>query len=129
MSGFNIADQLKNQIGPAIESAVNNRIADIVTVVQARWEDRVNRRISEAEWAVKQNRIYDPNHALLKTYDAYKWVGDHVHLGVDILRTETGATISMKAESNDDSAIDDFRQERIGEVLGDLMKQINYSYF
>lgn len=125
----NIEGELMQQIQPAIDKAVNEKLQEIITVVQARWGDRVSRRISEAQWAVRQGRIYDPENALMKTYDAYRWVADHVELGVDIQRNETGAEITLMAHANDDSEIDDFRKARIAECVDDLTKQVNYDYF
>ena len=117
------------QFEPIMQKAVDEKITEIVQTLQARWEDRVNRRVCEANWAVTQSRIYDPEHALLKIYDAYRWVAEHVHLNVEILRNDRGASITMEATTDDGSKIDDFRSERIGECIADLNNQLNYTYF
>ena len=127
--GTDIAGAIQEQVQKKVDKMVDVKIQEIIQTVQARWQDRVNRRITEAEWAVKQGRIYNPDHALLKMYEAYKWVADHVQLGVDIIHTSEGANITMKAAPDDGTSIDNFRQERIGECIGDLTKQLNYSYF
>lgn len=130
MSGnVSIAGAIQDQVKKKVDEIVDVKIQEIVLTVQARWQDRVNRRIAEAEWAVKQDRIYNPEHALLKIYDAYRWVADHVQLSVDIAHNANGANITMQAVTNDGSDIDDYRQERIGECIGDLTKQLNYAYF
>lgn len=126
---IDIAGAIQDQVREKVDAAVDEKIQEIIQTVQARWEDRVNRRISEAQWAVEQGKIYNPNHALLKMYEAYRWVADHVHLGVEIARDSSGASISMTAQSDDDTTIDGFRQERIGECIEDLTKLLNYSYF
>ena len=130
MSGnVSIAGAIQDQVKKKVDEIVDVKIQEIILTVQARWQDRVNRRITEAEWAVKQGRIYNPEHALLKIYDAYRWVADHVQLSVDIAHNANGANITMQAVTNDGSDIDDYRQERIGECIGDLTKQLNYAYF
>lgn len=128
-SGADIGGMISGQMQPIVDRIVDEKIQQIILTVQSRWQDRVNRRISEAQWAVKQGRIYDPNHALMKTYDAYRWVADHVELEVHIDRSQSGANITMTAKANDNTEIDDFRQERLGECIGDLTKQVGYDYF
>lgn len=124
-----IGGMISGQMQPIIDRVVDEKIQQIILTVQSRWQDRVNRRIAEAQWAVKQGRIYDPNHALMKVYDAYRWVADHVELEVHIDRSQSGANITMIAKANDNTEIDDFRQERLGECIGDLTKQVGYDYF
>ena len=124
-----ITGALQSQMMSVVSKILDEKSAQVVTVMAARWQDRLNRRIAEAEWAVKQSRIYDPDHALMKIYDAYRWVADNVTLEPNIVKSETGAQITMTVTANDGSAIDEYRQERIGEVMGDFMKQINYDYF
>ena len=126
---IDIAGAIQDQVREKVDAAVDEKIQEIIQTVQARWEDRVNRRIAEAQWAVEQGKIYKPDHALLKMYEAYRWVADHVHLGVEIARNGSGASISMTAQSDDDTTIDSFRQERISECIEDLTKLLNYSYF
>lgn len=129
MSGTDIGNAILAQAQPTIDRLVDEKIQEIILTVQSRWQDRISRRVMEAQWAVKQGRIYDPNHALMKIYDAYRWVADHVELDVSIVKTQSGANITMTAKANDGTAIDDFRQERVGECIADLTSQINYSYF
>lgn len=125
----NIVPVAQAQMEKVISKVIDEKSAQLVSVMAARWQDRLNRRISEAEWAVKQSKIYDPDHALLKVYDAYRWVADNIKLEPKIVPGGNGADISMTVTATDGSDIDSYRQERIKEVMGDFMKQINYSVF
>lgn len=125
----NIVPVAQAQMEKVITRVIDEKSAQLVSVMAARWQDRLNRRISEAEWAVKQSKIYDPDHALLKVYDAYRWVADNIKLEPKIISSGNGADITMTVTAIDGSDIDAYRQERIKEVMGDFMKQINYSVF
>lgn len=125
----NIVPVAQAQMEKVITRVIDEKSAQLVSVMAARWQDRLNRRISEAEWAVKQSKIYDPDHALLKVYDAYRWVADNIKLEPKIISSGNGADITMTVIAIDGSDIDAYRQERIKEVMGDFMKQINYSVF
>ncbi len=125
----NIVPVAQAQMEKVITRVIDEKSVQLVSVMTARWQDRLNRRISEAEWAVKQSKIYDPDHALLKVYDAYRWVADNIKLEPKIISSGNGADITMTVTAIDGSDIDAYRQERIKEVMGDFMKQINYSVF
>ena len=125
----NIVPVAQAQMEKVITRVIDEKSVQLVSVMTARWQDRLNRRISEAEWAVKQSKIYDPDHALLKVYDAYRWVADNIKLEPKIISGGNGADITMTVTAIDGSDIDAYRQERIKEVMGDFMKQINYSVF
>ena len=125
----NIVPVAQAQMEKVITRVIDEKSVQLVSVMTARWQDRLNRRISEAEWAVKQSKIYDPDHALLKVYDAYRWVADNIKLEPKIISSGNGADITMTVTAIDGSDIDAYRQARIKEVMGDFMKQINYSVF
>ena len=110
-----------------IDQVVQDKAKSVIEKIRERYTYESAAFINENASAAK---IYDPESAELKQFNAYKWVYENVKLKPEIKTNAVGnVSIGMTAEIAEGAGdMDEYRRARFMEIIENVQKKNSYGF-
>ena len=117
-----IVELAANQIDAAVDEAAAIAISYITEVFNDECEKWTRDELSNPIY------LYDSKEAKLLKYNSYKWIAENVKLIPEIVQGQNHIkTVTFKVSIPDDETLDDYRIDRLKEILANVSARSGYT--
>lgn len=124
---------IKTALDNIIERKIGTMMEGISSTVSQWYKSEANIRCREMRENIENEKsrnqfwTYDSNHALVKKYEAYLGIFDHVNLIPIIDKADNGGSVSFSI-TTDGWELDDYRKDRLYEIIENVIRKIKGNY-